>query len=63
MSKHRVTKELGMTRDHFLFVWHNFHVFNEEDIDIQAEEKAEKEYDSDDDDILEFMMKHDQKDQ
>eukprot|EP00957_Ditylum_brightwellii_P177250 13502939-Ditylum_brightwellii.AAC.1 len=56
-------KELGMTRDRFLFMWCNFHVYNEEDIDMQAEEEAEKAYDSDDDGILEFVIEHDQKDQ
>eukprot|EP00957_Ditylum_brightwellii_P190167 14475613-Ditylum_brightwellii.AAC.1 len=63
MPQHRVMKELGMTRDHFLFIWHSFHVYNEEDMDMQAEEEAEKEHDSDDDGILEFMMEHDQKNQ
>eukprot|EP00957_Ditylum_brightwellii_P131139 10002061-Ditylum_brightwellii.AAC.1 len=50
MLQHRVTKELGMTRDHFLFMWCNFHAYNEQHIDVQAEEEEEeKEYDSDDD--------------
>eukprot|EP00957_Ditylum_brightwellii_P046772 3549745-Ditylum_brightwellii.AAC.1 len=49
MPQHRVVEELGMTRDHFLFMWCNFHVYNEEDMDMQAEEEAEKEDDSDDD--------------
>eukprot|EP00957_Ditylum_brightwellii_P006633 503184-Ditylum_brightwellii.AAC.1 len=54
MPQYRVMKELCMTRDRFLFMWCNFRVYNEEDIDIQAEEEAEKEYDSDDDSILEL---------
>eukprot|EP00957_Ditylum_brightwellii_P164214 12502547-Ditylum_brightwellii.AAC.1 len=62
MPQHRVMKELGMTRDCFLLMWHNLHVYNEEHIDMQAEEEAEKEYDSNDDGILEFMMERDQKD-
>eukprot|EP00957_Ditylum_brightwellii_P151074 11504039-Ditylum_brightwellii.AAC.1 len=41
MHKHRVMKELGMTRGFFLVMWCNFHVYNEEDMDMQAEE-AEK---------------------
>eukprot|EP00957_Ditylum_brightwellii_P182731 13918515-Ditylum_brightwellii.AAC.1 len=49
MPQHRVMKDLGMSRDCFLFIWHKFHVYNEEDMDIQAEEEAEKEYDLDDD--------------
>eukprot|EP00957_Ditylum_brightwellii_P136043 10375082-Ditylum_brightwellii.AAC.1 len=32
-------------------------------MDMQAEEEAEKEYNSDDDGILELMMEHGQKDQ
>eukprot|EP00957_Ditylum_brightwellii_P075917 5770292-Ditylum_brightwellii.AAC.1 len=32
-------------------------------MDVQAEEEAEKEYDSDDDGTLEFVMEHNQKDQ
>eukprot|EP00957_Ditylum_brightwellii_P047189 3583859-Ditylum_brightwellii.AAC.1 len=49
MPHHRVMKELGVTRDCFLFIWCNFHDYNEEDMDMQVEEEAEKEYDSDDD--------------
>eukprot|EP00957_Ditylum_brightwellii_P090433 6887081-Ditylum_brightwellii.AAC.1 len=49
MSQHRVMKELDTTRDHFLFMWSNFHVYNKEAMDMQAEEEAEKEYNSDDD--------------
>eukprot|EP00957_Ditylum_brightwellii_P039476 2986281-Ditylum_brightwellii.AAC.1 len=49
MPQHRVMKEVDMTRDRFLFMWCNFHVYNEEHMDMQAEEEVEKEYDSDDD--------------
>eukprot|EP00957_Ditylum_brightwellii_P094457 7192624-Ditylum_brightwellii.AAC.1 len=31
-------KELNMMHDHFLFLWHNFHVYTEEEIDVQGEE-------------------------
>eukprot|EP00957_Ditylum_brightwellii_P142633 10867495-Ditylum_brightwellii.AAC.1 len=42
MPQHsRVMKELDMTRDCFLFMWCNFHVYKEEDMDMQAEEKKE----------------------
>eukprot|EP00957_Ditylum_brightwellii_P059788 4539104-Ditylum_brightwellii.AAC.1 len=63
MPQHRVMKELGMTMDHFLFMWHNFHVYNEKHMATQAQEEVEKEYDSDDDGILEFVLKHGQKGQ
>eukprot|EP00957_Ditylum_brightwellii_P063741 4836761-Ditylum_brightwellii.AAC.1 len=49
MHQYRVMKELGMTRDCFLFIWCNFHGYSEEHMDMQAEEEAEREYDSDDD--------------
>eukprot|EP00957_Ditylum_brightwellii_P158565 12069546-Ditylum_brightwellii.AAC.1 len=65
MPQHRVTKELGMPKDYFLFMWHNFHVYKEEDMDVQAEQKEEeanKDYDSDDDGIIEFAMDHDHED-
>eukprot|EP00957_Ditylum_brightwellii_P022597 1704567-Ditylum_brightwellii.AAC.1 len=66
MLHHRVMKELGMTRDYPLFMWHNFHVYDKEDMNMQAEQKEEaanKDYDSEDDGILEFAMDHDQEDQ
>eukprot|EP00957_Ditylum_brightwellii_P157907 12019703-Ditylum_brightwellii.AAC.1 len=65
MPQHRMMKELGMTRDHFLFMWSNFHIYREEDMDVQAEKKegeANKGCDSDDDGIIEFAMDHDQED-
>eukprot|EP00957_Ditylum_brightwellii_P184008 14016524-Ditylum_brightwellii.AAC.1 len=37
MPQYRVMKELGMTRDHFLFPQRNTHAYNEEDMDVQAE--------------------------
>eukprot|EP00957_Ditylum_brightwellii_P110159 8402381-Ditylum_brightwellii.AAC.1 len=43
MPQHRVMKELGITKDFFLFTWHNFHVYNEEAMDMRAKEEAEKE--------------------
>eukprot|EP00957_Ditylum_brightwellii_P091083 6934474-Ditylum_brightwellii.AAC.1 len=62
MPQHRAMKELVMTRDHFLFMWHNFHVYNEEYTDVQGEQKegeADKDDDADDDCILELMMERD----
>eukprot|EP00957_Ditylum_brightwellii_P074581 5667273-Ditylum_brightwellii.AAC.1 len=62
MPQHRVMKELGMTRNCFLFMWHNIHVYNEEDMGVQSEQKegkAGKDDDSDDDGILEFVMECD----
>eukprot|EP00957_Ditylum_brightwellii_P104938 7998258-Ditylum_brightwellii.AAC.1 len=66
MSQNRVMKELNMTRDCFLFMWCNFHVYNEKYMDMQAEEKeggANKDDDSDDDGILEFVTDTNQQDQ
>eukprot|EP00957_Ditylum_brightwellii_P171922 13088884-Ditylum_brightwellii.AAC.1 len=62
MPHHRVMKELGMTTDHFLFMWCNFHVYNDEAMDVQAEQKEGKagKYDDPDvDGILEFTMECD----
>eukprot|EP00957_Ditylum_brightwellii_P087415 6653851-Ditylum_brightwellii.AAC.1 len=63
MPQNRVVKELGMTGDHFLFMWCNFHVYNEEEMDMQAEQKEgeaddddDSDDDSDDDGIFEFTM-------
>eukprot|EP00957_Ditylum_brightwellii_P014162 1066653-Ditylum_brightwellii.AAC.1 len=64
MPQHGVMEELGMTRDCFLFMWRNFHVYNKEGTDVQAEQKdgeAGKDDNSDDDNdgILEFTMERD----
>eukprot|EP00957_Ditylum_brightwellii_P010027 756645-Ditylum_brightwellii.AAC.1 len=59
MPQHRMMKELGMTRDCFFFMWHNFHAYNEEDMDMQTEQnegEAGKDDDSGNGGILEFII-------
>eukprot|EP00957_Ditylum_brightwellii_P027895 2107602-Ditylum_brightwellii.AAC.1 len=50
MPQHKVIKALGMTQDCFLLMWCNFHIYDEEDMDVK-------------DGILEFMCDHDEQDQ
>eukprot|EP00957_Ditylum_brightwellii_P103978 7922481-Ditylum_brightwellii.AAC.1 len=40
MPDHQIAKELGMACDQFIFLWQNFHIYNVEDLDMQAEEEA-----------------------
>eukprot|EP00957_Ditylum_brightwellii_P121567 9271177-Ditylum_brightwellii.AAC.1 len=41
MSYHQIAMELGITHDQFIFLWQNFHMYNVEGLDVQAEEDAE----------------------
>eukprot|EP00957_Ditylum_brightwellii_P042036 3183593-Ditylum_brightwellii.AAC.1 len=62
IPQYMVMKELNITCDYFLFLWCNFCVYDEEDINVQEEEN---EYSNEDDEsehdiILELTFDYNQ---
>eukprot|EP00957_Ditylum_brightwellii_P014635 1102833-Ditylum_brightwellii.AAC.1 len=47
MPDHKTAKELGTSQDWFIFLWWNFHIYNAEDLNVQAEKEAGTSYEDD----------------
>eukprot|EP00957_Ditylum_brightwellii_P021929 1654161-Ditylum_brightwellii.AAC.2 len=58
MPKHEICTELDMTRDKFAFLWHHFHVYEDENIEEEAIEDRTSDSDniSDDDNLQEINL-------
>eukprot|EP00957_Ditylum_brightwellii_P044991 3412638-Ditylum_brightwellii.AAC.1 len=57
MSKHDVCIELDMTRDRFAFLWHHFHVYDNENIKEEEDTTSEDDEGSDDHNLQEMCFK------
>eukprot|EP00957_Ditylum_brightwellii_P168860 12852782-Ditylum_brightwellii.AAC.1 len=67
MPQHSLMTELGMSHDHFYFLWQHFHIYdnkeiNEEEEEGDDEENISKEEDAADDLYLERVV-HDEEDE
>eukprot|EP00957_Ditylum_brightwellii_P063769 4838924-Ditylum_brightwellii.AAC.1 len=64
MPIHKVMKELNMMCDNFFFIWYNFHVCDEGDMNVQSEEdKGTNEERVESDGIVQLEMRQEQQDQ
>eukprot|EP00957_Ditylum_brightwellii_P022554 1701406-Ditylum_brightwellii.AAC.1 len=59
MPQHSVMTDLGMLCNHFYFMWQHFHIYDNQEINVEEEEEDDKENISEEEDAAhELYLEH-----